>query len=151
MPENSGLPMKVQYHTGISLALAIALYAAFRSLSLSMAAFITGIFVDIDHSFEYVREYGFRLDPEFFFYTFNNTLYKRVILPFHGWEWVALLAILSVAANYNTITAGMLIGLSSHLICDQFSNGSNKWGYFFFFRLKNRFVTSRIFPGKGLP
>lgn len=142
--------MKVQHHAGISLILAAALFAAFRSLSLSIAVLTTGVFIDIDHVFDYLREYGFRFDAGFFFHTFDGTLYKRVILLFHGWEWVALLAILSVTANYNSIVTGMVLGLFSHLLCDQFANGASAWGYFFFFRLRRDFIVSKAFPGKGL-
>ena len=141
--------MKAHYHAGISLVLAIALFTAFRSISLSITAFLTGIFIDIDHGFDYLREYGFRFDIRFFFHSFNETLYKRVVLLFHGWEWVMLLVIISFASR-NPIIAGITIGIVSHLICDQFTNGVSIWGYFFFFRLRRGFIVSRIFPGKGL-
>lgn len=142
--------MKVQHHTGISLVIAIALFAAFRSVSLSVSVFLSGIFIDIDHLFDYLREYGLRFDIKFFFYSFNNTLFKRIIILFHGWEWAMLIAILSIAFNNNSIMTGIAIGLFSHLICDQFTNGAGKWGYFFLFRLRRDFIVSRIFPGKGI-
>jgi hypothetical protein len=142
--------MKVQHHAGISLILAAILFAVFRSLSLSLAALLTGVFIDIDHVVDYLREYGFRFDAGFFFHSFDETLYKRVILLFHGWEWGALLIILSAITNGNPIVAGVTAGFISHLICDQFSNGVNTWGYFFFFRLRNDFIVSKAFPGKGL-
>lgn len=142
--------MKVHYHTGISLVLAVALYAVFRSISLSVTTLITGIFVDIDHGFDYLREYGFKFNIKFFFKSFHDTLFRRIVLLFHGWEWIALLGIFSVASSFDPVICGILLGLGSHLICDQFTNGVTGWGYFFFFRLKKKFVVSAIFPGKGL-
>lgn len=142
--------MKVHHHTFISLAIAGALFAVFRSISLSAVTLTTGIFVDIDHGFDYLREYGIRFDLRFFFLSFNNTLYKRIVLLFHSWELVALLAILSAASDGDPLITGVLIGLCSHLLCDQFTNGVSRWGYFIVFRAGRKFVTSRIFPGKGL-
>jgi hypothetical protein len=141
--------MKAHYHAGISLVLAIALFAAFRSMALSVSAMLSGIFIDIDHGFDYLREYGFRFDLKFFFHSFHHTLYKRVILLFHGWEWAILLVISSIASQ-NPIVSGLTIGIVSHLICDQLTNGVSKWGYFIFFRLRRDFIVSRIFPGKGI-
>lgn len=141
--------MKVHHHTAISLAVAIALFAAFRSVSLSVSALISGIFIDIDHSFDYLREYGWRFDIKFFFHSFNHTLYKRVMLLFHGWEWAMILVVCSIASQ-NPIVTGITIGILSHLVCDQFTNGVSRWGYFFFFRLRRSFIVSRIFPGKGI-
>lgn len=141
--------MKVQHHVGISLILAIGLFTAFRSVSLSVATFLTGIFIDIDHSLDYLREYGWRFDIKFFFHSFNHTLYKKVILLFHGWEWAIILVICSIASQ-NQIVTGITIGIWTHLLCDQFTNGVSRWGYFFFFRLRRDFVVSRFFPGKGI-
>jgi len=143
--------MKVQHHTGISLVIAAGLFAAFRSLSLSLAALLTGIFIDIDHTFDYLREYGFRPNIKFFFHVFDDTLFKRVVLIFHGWEWAILLAVLSMTSKHDPIISGIAIGLWSHLLCDQFTNGASIWGYSLIFRLSRKFEALKIFPGKGLP
>jgi hypothetical protein len=139
--------MKTQYHAGISLVIAGALFAAFRSVSLSVSVVLAGIFIDLDHVFDYLREYGFRPDIKFFFHSFYAILYKRISVVFHGWEWVGLFAALTWFTRFDPILTGIFIGMTCHLICDQSCNGLSRWGYFFFFRLKNGFATSCIFPG----
>lgn len=142
--------MKVHYHIGLSLAVAIAVFALYRSTAMAVSAFLSGILVDIDHVFDYLREYGFRSDVRFFFHSCHQTLFRRVVLFLHAWEWFALLVISAVLLRDNSIVIGICIGMGQHLVADQFTNHICKWGYFIIYRLRCGFVASKIIPGRGL-
>lgn len=142
--------MRVHHHIGLSLSVALAVYALYRSAAMAIASFLSGILVDLDHGFDYLREYGFRWDVRFFFDSFHNTLYRKVVLPLHAWEWLALLAVLPALSLGSEVSIGIFIGMGQHLIADQYTNPVCRWGYLFVYRLRCGFVTSKIFPGKGL-
>jgi hypothetical protein len=142
--------LKVPHHIGLSLSISLGVYTLFHSAAMAIASFFSGILVDLDHIFEYLREYGLRLDARFFFHSFHNTLYRKVVLFLHAWEWLAVLAVCAVLLHGNVFVIGIMIGIAQHLIADQYTNPVSRWGYFFIYRLRCGFVTSRIFPGKGL-
>lgn len=142
--------MKVGHHIGLSLSVAVAVYAVFRSTSMAAASFIAGVLLDADHVFDFWREYGLRFDVKFFFNSFHDTLYRTIVLPFHAWEWLLVLAALPAFSIGSDISIGIFIGASQHLIADQFTNPVCRWGYFFSFRARHAFRTSKIFPGRGL-
>jgi hypothetical protein len=143
--------VKLQHHIGLSLVVSFTIYAVFRSTSMAVASFVSGVLVDLDHIFDYLREYGFRINANHFFRVCHQTLFRRIVLFMHAWEWLVLLAAGAVWSRGGSVLTGVFIGLGQHLIADQFTNKIDKCGYFLLFRLRNGFVARRIFPGKGLP
>ena len=142
--------MKLQYHIALSLPVSAAVYALSHSKAMAAASFLAGVFTDIDHVFDYMREYGLRCNPHAFFRSFSNTLYRKVVLPFHSWEIAVLLAAGAIASHGDGAITGTLIGFAIHLAADQMTNGPRAAGYFFTYRAVNGFVAKRIFPGKGI-
>ena len=142
--------MKVQYHAGLSLSVALGVYTLSRSAAMAVASFAAGVFVDVDHVFDYLREYRFRTDIVFFFRSFHATLYRRIVLFLHSWELLILLAAAAVWSRGDGVIVGAIIGMGHHLVADQFTNRVHRWGYFFSYRVGKKFVTGKIFPGKGL-
>jgi hypothetical protein len=142
--------MVVSRHIGLSLSVALGVYTLSRSIPMAAASFIAGGFVDADHLFDYLREYGFRPDIRLFFQSCHETLYRRIVLFMHAWEWLLLLAAAAVWTRGDSVVVGVFIGLGQHLIADQFTNPVCRGGYFISFRIWKKFVTSEIFPGRGL-
>lgn len=142
--------MIVSRHIGLSLSVALGVYTLSRSASMAAASFIAGVFIDADHAFDYLREYGFRPDRRFFFRSFHQTLYRRIVLFLHAWEWLLLLAAAAVWSRGDSVLVGAIIGLGQHLIADQLTNPVCRWGYFISYRVWKKFITSKIFPGRGI-
>lgn len=142
--------MVVSRHIGLSLSVSLGVYTLSRSVSMAAASFAAGVFVDADHAFDYLREYGFRPDVRFFFRSFSQTLYRRIVIFLHAWEWLLLLAAAAVWSGGHSVAVGLLIGLCHHLVADQLTNPVNRWGYFISYRVWKKFITSKIFPGRGL-
>lgn len=143
--------MKVQYHIGLSLSVAAGVYTLSRSAAMAAASFLSGVLVDLDHIFDFVREYGFRADVRLFFHSFHETLYRRIVIVLHAWEWLVLLAVLPALSLGSDITTGIFIGMGQHLIADQCTNPVCRWGQFISYRAWNGFRTPKCFPGRGLP
>jgi hypothetical protein len=142
--------LKLQQHIAVSIPISMVTYVVSRSIPMAAVSLAAGVLLDLDHGFDYMREYGMRLDPAFFFHSFHNTLYRRVVIPLHGWEWLPLLGLLALRMRGNPFAVGALIGTTQHLLFDQFTNGVAGCGYFFVYRVMKKFVTGDIFPGKGI-
>lgn len=138
--------MRLQHHATISAVVSGGLYAAFKSPELAAASFVSGVFMDLDHLCDYVREYGWRIDVKEFFRVCHGHQFQQAVLVLHGWEWLAVWAWLAWACAWSPWLLGILIGFCHHLVCDQLANGVSRWGYFLLWRMKKRFSFAATFP-----
>lgn len=138
--------MTLKHHTAASVAISGALYAVSKSWELALTSLLSGIFIDLDHLYDYLREYGWPIDVPELFRVCHAKQFQYAVLLLHGWEWVALWSVLAAVCNWHPLQLGLLIGWGHHLLFDQFANGVSPWGYFFLWRLKNRFVFELTFP-----
>lgn len=138
--------MKLVHHSAFSLTLAGMIYLIFKSWGLSLGCLIAGIFIDLDHIYDYMREHGRSFNMKEFFHVNYNSQYDRVILFLHGWEWVFLGGIAAWLTEWNPWITGGLIGLTQHLVLDAVYNGSNLMCYSLFWRWTRDFELDTIFP-----
>ncbi len=138
--------MRLQEHVAFSVPFAGGLYAATSSWQLAVAAFVSGIFVDLDHVFDYLVEYGFNLDLKNFLTSFPEGRYRRIYILLHGWEWVVCGAVVAWLSHWNPWAVGTVLGVGVHLILDQLTNKSKQWAYFLTWRCLTRFEPRRSFP-----
>jgi|LAHU01.1.fsa_nt_gb hypothetical protein len=119
--------MKPGGHLAASLAVSAALYAFFRSPSISLWSLAGGTLIDIDHLHDYAvhpRRPACRdFDPRHFFDVMYNRRLERVFLLLHAWELAAALLVLGWAVP---ATGGWAIplgfGMSVHILLDVFFN-----------------------------
>ena len=144
--------MKLHHHTAVSLIISGLLYLIFKSWGMAFASLIAGIFIDLDHIIDYLREYGWPLKIKKFFYVCEENQLNHTILLFHAWEWLALFCALSWFSNWNPWITGTFIGLTHHMVMDELWNKSNFRGYSLFWRWKNNFNHAASFPynNKGI-
>ena len=131
--------MELKHHVVVSTVISGILYAVFRSWGLTIASFISGIFIDLDHVIDYVMEHGFHFDRKHFFGFFYGEKYKRITLIFHGWEWLAVLIFFAWWTDWNPWFTGMLIGCGQHMAADRFYNISTFMTYSLLWRWKKGF------------
>lgn len=136
--------MTLLHHVTASAIISGALFLIFRSWGLAATSLLSGIFIDLDHVIDYIRERGFRYDTRRFFDFFYEEKYDSITLIFHGWEWLALLLFLSWRTEWNPLVTGTFIGCSQHLILDKIYNIATFGSYSFFWRLINGFDPNRI-------
>jgi len=136
--------MKPTSHIAISFSISAVLYLIFGSVMLSLASFGAGIFVDVDHVFEYIREIGFNIDIKKFFYTCENYAFKKNLLILHSWEIFIVFSLVVFFMHPDEIIFGIYVGYSFHLISDQLGNLSNPLSYSLIYRWKKDFLTEKI-------
>ncbi len=132
--------MRVEHHVVVSAAISGLLFAVFKSWPLAISSFVAGIGIDIDHFFDYLREYGTEFNIGHFFRAHYGGAFKTLHVVFHGWEWIPVLAIACWLSRWNPWMTGAAIGWTQHLLADQLFNKTQRWGYFYFWRRKHKFA-----------
>jgi len=138
--------MKLKQHTAFSVFIAGILYMIFKSWALSLSCIISGIFIDLDHIIDVVREHGWDVRVKDFFEICHNAQFNRIVLLLHGWEWLPLWALTAWLTGWNPWITGTLIGLGQHIVLDAYSNSSNLLSYSLIWRWKNNFHFDTLFP-----
>ncbi len=142
--------MKIRTHFYTSTLLSGGLYAATRSPQIAVSCFLSGIFIDIDHVFDFLIFSGEK-------FSFKNMLswcyelrWEKVVLIFHSYE---ILIFLSFIMYYfpGNILMGILLGGGLHLVLDQIGQlyGNEKhrvspWFYFLTFRIFSGFRKEKL-------
>ena len=137
--------MKLSRHIAVSSAISALIFAATRSVAVSVSTLLTGIFIDVDHVFEYFREYGFKPDVQHFFHTFTDTQYEKLYLFMHAWEWMVLLFTAAALTHWNEYAIGIAVGYSQHLVLDQIFNRCMPGTYSVIYRIHKGWKASLLF------
>ncbi len=137
--------MTLSYHIAASSSVSALIYYATRSLALTAASFIAGIFIDLDHILDVVREHGGNITIKDFFKICHNARFDRIILVCHGWEWLFIGTALAWYTSWNHWILGALIGVTHHMVLDSIHNSSNLRSYSLIYRWRNNFHFDTIF------
>jgi len=133
--------MKVQTHLYTSALLGGSLFATTQSVQIAVSSFLSGIFIDIDHLFDFLIFSGEKFSLKNMFSWCNELRWQKVSLIFHSYE---IYIILSVIMYYfpDNMFIGILLGSGLHLALDQIGQSCFKkkhkvspWFYFLAFRL----------------
>lgn len=121
--------MNVYRHTAVSFAAGALLFIILRKLQMSVACFLSGVFIDLDHIFDYYMNHelrsklGYLLAPRKLFkflsseYSKTESYYK-VYKPLHSVELLILAPLLYVFGLWNNIATGVLVGFLIHIVMD---------------------------------
>ncbi|MFH1566247.1 MAG: hypothetical protein ABIB98_03570 [bacterium] len=136
------------YHVFAALVAFMVVYILFRDVWYGILAIAIAFFVDVDHLLDYFFAEGFRIDIKSFLSGEFFKKGKRVVIIFHGWEYV-LIFLLIFMFTRNPIFAVFSIALFAHYTVDLFTNHCvHKYGYFLTFRLKHKFDFDKILSDK---
>jgi hypothetical protein len=113
---------------------------------LSIAAFISGIFIDLDHLIDYVIEHGLHFNIKEFFPFFYEEKHSKITLLFHGWEFLIIFATVAWFTDFNPVVTGVLIGYGHHIILDYVYSRTAFLSYSLIWRWKIKFDSKRVFP-----
>ena len=139
--------MQLHHHTVLSLVSSGAVYLFSHSISATLACFLSGIFIDSDHFFEYFFMFGRRdFSLKKFFQAANGHLYNQYFLFLHSYELAAIFWILSLALIRRPWAWGFSLGFTLHIIADQIYNPCDPLTYFLLFRIRHNFDGARLFP-----
>ena len=136
-------PVKHVMASGVTSAL---FFAATRSVGGSIACFLSGILIDIDHVFDFYIERKRvckSLKELYDFCLLDKT--GKLYLIFHAYEWVGLLWLAVILSKFHPVWLGIAVGISVHMLFDQLINPIYPLVYFWFFRRKFGFSKKLFF------
>jgi len=134
--------MRLSKHVLASVIISALVWWWLRSLSAALACFLAGVFIDLDHIFDFLYNKRRSLKISRFFTTFEFEALENIFVFFHSWEfaliWLALT--LCVPEVRQPVALGLFIGFATHLGLDNLFNRHSRWAYFLLYRLRHGFV-----------
>jgi hypothetical protein len=116
----------------------------FKSPGCAVVSFITGVFIDLDHLFDYYTSHRFTLSLKRIYCACVRIRFKRLFILLHSYELIAVLWIAIYVFSLSNMWKAAAIGLTQHIILDQITNPISAFGYFLTYRILNRFGRDRI-------
>jgi len=131
-------------HILISSLVAVLIFLKFKDIRLVVAVFVVGLFIDVDHLFDYFYWARWHFSPSEFF---NPSLYVnasgKVFVPLHGWEFLLPLwlggKLIERRLNIKGLSWALSFSYFGHLLWDNLSVAPMSFGYFFIYRWLNNF------------
>jgi len=136
-------------HLLLSLLAAFFIWRIFKDKKAALIAFLVGIFLDIDHWFDYFAWFGLKINLRNFF-NVTSYIYQagKVYIPLHGWEWLPIFWLTGKLIGRKIRMRGLewAISLSvlGHLLWDNFCFYHHPLAYSFFFRLFTNFSLKKF-------
>jgi hypothetical protein len=137
--------MSPRQHVALSLGSGTVVGLILHSWAGGTSCALMGIFIDLDHLFDFWVNRGFSLSPrKFFDFCYYGTS-RRFYDILHGWEFIPLYGWLATRPGLWEVGWGLTVGYTLHLLGDQlFNTHLNRWTYFFSYRLYHGFDTRKI-------
>jgi hypothetical protein len=141
--------MKASYHIVASAGISLGFQATMHSWPATLGCFLSGVLIDIDHYLDYyiIRKkfpYRYKDLVDFCFDAKENKNY----LFFHAYEFLLILWLLIYFFNLGLIWTGIALGLTTHVIFDQFFNPIKPLFYFLTYRIANQFEKTKTLSEK---
>lgn len=132
--------MKVSTHVKISGVLSLGVYACTSELVPSLACFLSGWLLDIDHFLDWVMNFGPTRNCARVVKNFEKQRLRRVYVILHGWEYVIGLFAIHILYGLPQWAAYATLGYTCHLTLDQIFNGPKRpLTYFLAYRISHKF------------
>ncbi len=137
--------MRVTSHIKVSGILGLGVYAYTGETVSSVACFLSGWLIDLDHFLDWVMNFGPTLKHARVLSNFRMHRYRRLYVIFHGWEYFIGLFAFHILYGLPPWVFYATLGGACHLALDQIYNGPKRpLAYFITYRLYQRFKASNI-------
>ena len=121
--------MNVYKHVAVSFAAGALLFIILKKLQTSIVCFLAGIFIDLDHIFDYYMNHELRsklrylIAPRKLLKFLSNEYSKteshnKVYKPLHSMEILIFMPFLFIFRVWNDIATGVLVGFLVHMAMD---------------------------------
>jgi hypothetical protein len=141
--------MKPSYHIMASAGVSLGYQVAMHSWPATLGCFLSGVLIDVDHYAEYwilKKEFPFKYKDLVHFCHKDNG--DKVYLLFHAYEYLFILWFAIYLFSLGKMWIGITVGLTTHIMCDQFTNPIKPLFYFLTYRYKNHFKKSELMTGR---
>ena len=136
--------MRVRAHITTSIILSAILYLIFKSIPMSISAFLSGVLIDLDHVLECYMNFGPRFNMFNTIKVCESCQLKKAHLFLHSYELLLILAFVIYWQNLGQIWYGIAIGLTMHILLDMMFNCLYPNSLFFVKRWKVGFDALKI-------
>jgi len=131
-------------HLLATVLISFFIWRRFKDFRLILVVFLFGIFIDIDHWFDYSVWFGSKINLLSFFNVASYVHQSgKVYIPFHGWEFIIIFWLigrwLGKIFKIKGVEWAITISYLAHLLWDNFSFAHHPLAYSFLFRLVNNF------------
>lgn len=117
-----------------------------NSAYIAVVTLLSGVFIDLDHWFDYFVHAGkIKIDVKDFFDKCNNTEFNRYFLFLHSYEFIVVLLIMAFVCK-TAILIGLSLGFGSHMLVDTLNWPKGAICYSLIYRIAVRFEGEKIFP-----
>ena len=131
-------------HLFITILVGIFIWWRYKDWRLILVAFLIGIFIDVDHLFDYWAYFGLNFNPANFLnvasYVYGS---QKVYVLLHGWEFLLIFGFVAKVFEKKLKIKGLMwavvLSYLGHLLWDNFSFSHHPLAYSFLFRLINNF------------
>ena len=146
--------MLVKYHVIVSLSGGVIIYLLTQSFLKAALFSFAGIFIDVDHFFDYIRNWGWKIvSLRDVMKTFYTQELKKIYIILHSYE---LFIVFGLLLWYLKVDWGWVVFLSLtiHLIMDHIYffthfRSNSPWFYFLSYRVSKGFKTEKFVKGKS--
>jgi len=148
--------MKTSHHIAASAVISAGFQATMHSWPATLGCFLSGVLIDTDHYLEYwiiKKKFPFHFQ-DLIDFCFDASITKTYLV-FHAYEFLLIFWLLIYFCALGKIWTGIALGLTTHMILDQFFNPIKPLFYFITFRIKNGFEKTLTLSDKyfqeGIP
>ena len=131
-------------HFLLTFLVALFIWWRYRNWRLILVVFLVGIFIDVDHWFDYWAYFGLNFNLARFFNVANYIHgSQKVYVLLHGWELVIVFWLIGKLIGRKLKIKGLEWAISlaylGHLLWDNFSFSHHPLAYFLTYRWLNNF------------
>ena len=137
--------MKPASHVVTSGVVSIFVGFFFHSIGCALVTLSAGVLIDIDHLLDYFYSHGFTASPVAVYDACENHTLKRLFLIFHSYELLIIMWAGIIAFHPANVWIALAIGMTQHLVFDQFTNPLRAMAYFASYRAYKNFDAKLIF------
>ena len=137
--------MKPVSHLCVSIITGVTTFLATRDMYSSISCFLAGWLVDIDHVWDFYKNFGKDFNVKRFVNACENGEIKKTYLYFHSYELLFGLIFLCFLTHFNYLLSFTTLGFAIHLFFDQIFNPVKPLTYFITYRILRSYNADIIF------
>jgi len=131
--------MIVRNHIFASSIIAGIWYYIFKSIPEAVVCLLGGFLIDVDHFIDYYVNHPFTLDFWKIYKACLNMDLKKVFVVLHSFELAAFIWAMALLMPDNRLWLALAVGVTQHIIFDQFRNYVHPLAYFMTYRISKGF------------
>jgi hypothetical protein len=108
--------MKLRAHVIASIMFSTLFFLVFKSWTIAVVSFFSGVLIDCDHIIDYFWEYRKRFVVKEFFDVHYNLKILFFLVIFHSWELLIPLNLYAFLVSDNLWIIGITLGFTNTLL-----------------------------------